>query len=114
MTDEIIASKQENIVTGMWKFARCKPGGTRGISEVETIVNFALECRREPFFGEGYLHLYVRETSKNQLAIGFQYDLHGRLTQEKFFHRVTDKIKRRFGNDFVGWDLSSSTWIIPV
>lgn len=106
MTDAIIASKHDNVVTGMWKFAR----GT----DAETLVSFALECQREPVALGGYLHLYVRGASKDQLAIGFQYDLHGRFTQKQFFHRMTDKIKRRFGNDFVGWDLSSPTWIIPV
>jgi hypothetical protein len=27
-----------------------------------------------------------------------------------FFHRTTDKLKRRFGNDLLGWDISNGVF----
>ena len=92
--------KHDNIVTGMWKFG----------PEVSpmSIGGFATEWMQKE--GTNLLQLYCRKCSKDQNALGFMY----RFEEDDyrpFFHRMTDQLKRRFGNGFVGWDVSSPTWI---
>ena len=92
--------KCDNIVTGMWKFG----------PEVSpmSIGMFATEWMQKE--GEKLLHLYCRQCSKDQNAIGFMYQF-DESDHKPFYHRMTDQLKRRFGNGFVGWDISSPTWI---
>lgn len=104
-------SERTHVVTGLWKF-------NQGIEIVNQLVALAREWSSGPDSAK-YLTLYVRRCSKDQYGIGFSYDYAsdphptGEETSHKwFFRRMTDQLKRRFGNDFVGWDLSSPTWII--
>ena len=58
------------------------------------------------------VHFRVVESRRNnpETIVAFQYY----LDQEKynsFFYRLTDVLRRRFGNSFVRWDISSSTII---
>lgn len=92
--------KCDNIVTGMWKFG----------PEVSpmAIGMFAAEWLQKE--GANLLQLYSRKCSKDQNALGFMYKFE-EDNHKAFFHRMTDQLKRRFGNGFVGWDVSSPTWI---
>jgi hypothetical protein len=97
------AIERADVVTGIWKFDRTV--------DPTTLVSYALELKKN---NPGlFRHLYVRGCSKGQFGIGFQFELVFE-DHKKFHHRMTDQLRRKFGNDFVGWDLSSPTWIISV
>lgn len=90
---------------GIWKFSE-------KIS-VETLVELAQNWAKED---ENYLQLYVRRVSKDQHGIGFTYNAKGQEDLKKFhedyLYRVSDVIRRQFGNDLAGWDIASSAYII--
>ncbi len=110
MTDNNIYSSKDvrqnfsNIITGIWKFKEEIPA-----TELEAV---AKEWASDP----KYLQLYVRKVSKDQYGIGFMYDDRdtedNKSTYDAFFDKSTDMLKKRFGNDFCGWDVSSSTNLI--
>jgi len=88
--------------SGMWKFRdKIKP---------EELVKIAKKWAEEQ--PKNYTDLYVRRCSKNQLGIGFKYARNDKETSEQFFERVSDSLRRQFGNDFVGWDISNEIWVI--
>ena len=63
--------------------------------------------------GEHFLELYVRANGKKSHCICFMYFYgNGRKEYEKFFHKIRDKMFRRFGVDFKGWDMTSRIWTI--
>ena len=94
----------------MWKFADSIPDDIL----VEIATGWIMDEN-----GDKYTDLHVRGCSKDQRGIGFKYALPADISDEelkreykKFFHKMTDQLKRMFGNDFVGWDVSSSIRII--
>lgn len=95
-------------IIGIWKFAdKISPE-----TLAETAENWAAEDPR-------YEHLYIRKVSKDQHGIGFEYRAYDGNDSEnqkqaysEYFDRMTDKLKREFGNDLVGWDISSSSIIV--
>ncbi|MCE9644175.1 hypothetical protein K8Q93_02970 [Candidatus Parcubacteria bacterium] len=91
------------VVTGVWKFHKSVPP--------EVLVALAMEWRAAQ---PGYTQLHVRESAKDQRAIGFQYTLPrpGKKAYDKFFHAHRDQLRRRFGDEFVGWDVGNPTIII--
>lgn len=97
-----------NKIIGIWKFSyKITPETLKEVAE-----KWAKEDSR-------YEHLYVRQVSKDQFGIGFEYrayDEEDSDAQKKFyddyFEKTTDKLKREFGNDLAGWDLSSRAYII--
>lgn len=97
---------EDEIVSGIWKFNKEKV-------TPEALVFFAVELvQEEP---EAYQSIKVRSCSKTTWGICFDYDRKrsgnpGVFTY--FFDRITDKLKRKFGNGFVGWDVADSVWII--
>lgn len=98
-------TKVNNYVMGMWKF-----GDRISTEQLEEVAQkWAAE---DP----NYLQLYIRKCSKDQNAIGFTYKLKeevpGPGQHDEYHHQTTDFLKRKFGNDLVGWDLSSPVWII--
>ncbi len=97
--------KATNYVTGLWKFSDKVP--------VDQLVEVAEKWAKED---QDYIQLYVRKASKNQYAIGFMYKLpqeeSGPGQHDEYFNKTSDALKRSFGNDLVGWDLASPTWII--
>ncbi len=70
-----------------------------------------------------YKQICVRGTSRNTFGIQFVYRCEGVNARDadeetsayrKWFYKMTDQLKRRFGNDLVSWDISSSsTDIVP-
>lgn len=98
------------IISGMWKFKDSIP--------VERLVAVARGWAMGEN-GDKYTDIHIRGCSKDQNGIGFKFTLPADTSDEewkrqykKFFHAMTDQLKRMFGNDFVGWDVSSSTWVI--
>lgn len=98
------------IVSGMWKFS-------------DSVPLYRLQATARAWSigvnGENYTDIHIRTCSKDQQGIGFKYTLPSDMSDDewereykKFFHKMTDQLKRMFGNDFVGWDVSSSTRII--
>ena len=98
----------ENIVSGIWKFSdKIAP---------ETLVQLGRELYEEN--PACYENIHVRRCSKNQLGISFIYRLYDDRPPAKFDacyafqYRMTDRLKRRFGNDFVGWDIAEEIWAV--
>lgn len=97
---------------GIWKF-RDKVG-------LEELYGVAAEFARDV----RYIEIYIRSVSKDQIGIGFTYDympenvfvLGAKAKQAKddYFEETSDFLKRRFGNDFVGWDTASPVHVIMV
>jgi hypothetical protein len=99
----------KGVVSGVWKFSeKISP---------EVLVALAKEWAFADTNGD-YIDLHVRKCSKSQHGIGFKIILQqdsediSREEYEKFFNRMTDLLRRKFGNDFAGWDVSSFTHII--
>jgi hypothetical protein len=110
---------EETVVSGLWKFS-----ATVKLTDLQAV---AMEWKKSDH--QGWEELYIRGVGKSgALGIGFRYRLGGvydpsrqsailnppEKVQSAFFHRVTDQLKRRFGNDFVGWDISGPTWTLKV
>ena len=105
---QAFVQERPDVVSGLWKFdARLSPRSQ------EVLLKIAIEwIEEEP---DRYLQMYVRMCSKDQIGIGFAYKLDGpdyKKSKERFFHKVTDQLKRQFGNDFVGWDMACPTWLV--
>ncbi len=96
--------QKQQIITGLWKFHE-------RVSE-EQLISVAKSLIQDP----SYMQVYIRKASKDQNGIGFMYDCSHSENYKKdydiFFDENSDKLKREFGNDLVGWDISSSTIII--
>src|SRR5512135_813342 len=93
--------RSKSLVLGLWKF-------NRNVSNKE-LLGLAEEWAKD----DKYIHLYIRGASKDQDGVGFAYDAGG--TQEghdEYFERTSDYLKRKFGNDLVGWDMSSTNQLI--
>lgn len=95
---------EKNYIMGLWKFSDKVP--------MEQLIAIAEEAIKNP----KYLQVYIRKCSKDQYAIGFTYDYSHQSPTEgqnkEYMDPVMDKLKREFGNDFVGWDIASPVWII--
>lgn len=95
--------QKKNIISGLWKFRD-------GIS-VEKLGEVAEKWAAED---PNYLRLYIRKCSKDQYGIGFEYQVKEGTEKEQneYFERVSDGLKRQFGNDLVGWDFALPTWFV--
>jgi hypothetical protein len=107
---------EEALVSGLWKF-----NSNVSLQELETV---ALEWKERDY--HGWQELYIRGVGPNN-GIGFRYRLSGiydpdcgsirrspEQVQKDFFHKMTDQLKRRFGNDFIGGDVSHPTRMLVV
>ena len=100
--------KYSDKIIGIWKFSdKIAP---------ETLAEIAEKWVHED---PRYERLYVRKVSKDQHGIGFEYRAYEDSDSEKckqtyddYLQGMTDKLKREFGNDLVGWDLSSSAIVV--
>jgi len=93
--------KRKNIVSGLWKF-----DNSVSIKELTEIVeNWVIEDPR-------YIQLYIRQVASNLYGIGFMYQLSSSAENHNVYKdQTSDVLKRRFGNLFVGCDISSPIWI---
>ena len=93
--------KTKSLVVGLWKFH--ERISEKGLAEMAE--EWATDDR--------YSHLYVRKVSKDQLGIGFTYDAGGtKEGHDEYFDLTSDQLKRKFGNDLVGWDIASTNRLI--
>ncbi len=103
--------EDSELISGLWKFRS-------GVGLI-ALQQMALEWKhRDPDYWE---RLYIRGAGRDgALGIGFEYrlsysDLNHRdrkVAATLFFNEVTDELKRRFGNDFHGYDYSYPTWVL--
>ena len=92
---------EKNLILGIWKFH--ERVGNKDLLEV------ANERAKE----DKYKEIYIRKVSKDQLGIGFAYESDGtKEIYEEYFNKTSDYLKRKFGNDLVGWDISSSNDLV--
>ncbi len=96
---------KSSTTNGMWKF--------RDSIEQNELIRVAEEWAQGPD-GDQFGDLIVRRCSKDQIAIWFTYmrEDGSRKSQERFCEKISDQLKRRFGNSFVGWDISSSMTVV--
>lgn len=63
-----------------------------------------------------YLQLYIRKVAKDQRGIGFTYEIpkgeDPETAHAEYFERNSDYLKRCFGNGLVGWDISTTVYVI--
>ncbi len=86
---------------GLWKFHE-----RVGVDKLTEVAN---EWAKD----EKYVNLYVRKTSKDQFGIGFAYAGDGsKEAHDEYFDKTSDQLKRKFGNDLVGWDIASTAFLI--
>lgn len=91
-----MGEKTTGSIMGLWKFHE-RVGGRE-------LIEVANELAKD----ENYIHLYIRKVSKNQNGIGFTYASDGTdEAYEAYFDKTSDSLKRKFGNDLVGWDVSN-------
>ena len=89
-----------NTIAGLWKFG------------AEVSSSNLVEVAKSWLFdtdGNRYKRIEVRLYSPTKYAIDFCYALGGE-SQKTFVHRISDKLRRQFGNDLVGWDIGSVGW----
>ena len=98
-------TENKALMSGVWKFSEA--------ISAEELCRLAEEWKAGPD-GEKYLDLHVRKCSKDRWGIGFKFlrTDDSKKTHDAFFYKMTDKLKRCYGNDFVGWDVSSLTYSI--
>lgn len=90
-----------NLIMGLWKFHQRV--GNKDLIEV------ANEWAKD----DNYVQLYIRKVSKDQDGIGFAYKTDGtKEAHDKYFYETSDQLKRRFGNDMVGWDIAGTSTLI--
>ncbi len=91
----------KSLIMGLWKFN-------------ENIAREELEKVAHDWVGdENYIQLYVRQTSKTQQGIGFAYTSNGTKEEhDDYFAKTSDFLKRKFGNDLVGWDIATTSSLI--
>lgn len=93
--------EKRSLIMGLWKFH--ERVGNKDLLEV------ANEWSKD----SNYVQLYIRQVGKDQLGIGFTYISDGtKEGSERFFLEVSDQLKRKFGNDYVGWDISTTDQLI--
>ena len=93
--------KNKSLIMGLWKFHE-------RVGE-EDLIEVTNEWAKD----EKYIQLYIRKVSKDQNGIGFAYEGDGtKEAQDDYFNKTSDQLKRKFGNDLVGWDISSTPTLI--
>lgn len=90
--------QEVNNYIGIWKF-----NNKVSLQEIE-------ELAKEWAKDEKYLSLHIRQCSQNQNGLSFEYhDTTGNETDgafTEFIDRVSDSLRRKFGNGLAGWDTS--------
>lgn len=96
------------VANGIWKF---DPEIT--IAELEKLCHEWLEAED----GFRYYELFVRVGSKDQPGIVFMYcfdpeNEDNKTKFEEFVRRMKDQLYKRFGVNFLGWDVTSKTYMV--
>lgn len=95
-----VTMNTSNCIAGLWKFGI---GITHG-ELIEVVKSFIFDTD-----GSRYRRIDIRLYSPTKYAIDFCYAL-GDTSVKVFVHRVSDKLRRQFGNDLVGWDIGLIGW----
>jgi hypothetical protein len=91
----------KSLIMGLWKF-------NDRVGEKDL-----LEVTKEWANDAKYFQLYIRKVSKDQNGIGFAYVSDGtKEAHDNYFNSTSDGLKRKFGNDLVGWDIASTATLI--
>ncbi len=95
-------SDREDIISGQFKF--------KDIVGRARLVEFAKTLKENPH----YLFIAVRRTSKDQIAILFLYKTNMRheVSLDTFRDEVVPKLKKEFSDNFCGWDLAGTTYLL--
>ena len=94
---------KQNWVNGQLRFSK-------NISFTDAL-SFATEIK-ESSEGNKIKALAVRSCGEVEYGIIFAVEYDGTEKARKaLFYKLTDKLKRRFGND-VNWDITGSCWVI--
>ncbi|MBX4199060.1 hypothetical protein KW800_02170 [Candidatus Parcubacteria bacterium] len=101
----MLTNRQDDIVSGEIRFR-----ASIHASELMSLIGKMKENDKK----EGYLNLYVRPGEKGENFVGFQYELAEGETEKKFLYKLTDRLKRQYGNDCMGWSISSPTWVLDA
>ena len=102
---------RNNWIVGIWKFDDTVP--------MTELVNLANELSQD----KHGIHrdFYIRKTSKNQIGLGFTYmpipsspsdKTDTKKILDAYIYRVSDMLKRKFGNQAVRYDISSPVHIL--
>ncbi len=101
----IAASETTNLACGELTFAT-------GVTK-EVVVNFAKELLAMND-GARYSNLYIRPR-ESRFILGFKYlyelDPQG---YRRFYFKITDILKRRFGNQCEGWSIGSPVTEVTI
>ena len=108
MTDEVISTKTD-FVAGIFKFSLKTPESDCGGADQKDVLETARTWLKESC---GFRSLLVRHCGKDEFGIEFCYGLQKGETYAKFVYAYTDKLKRRYGNTFVAWDVSDNLDIL--
>ena len=93
--------KNKSLIMGLWKFRK-------RVNEKD-LIEVANEWSKD----DKYVQIYIRTVSKDQNGIGFAYEGNGtKEAYDEYFDKTSDLLKRKFGNDFVGWDIASTSTLI--
>lgn len=89
---------------GMWKF--------RSAVSRDQLVAIAEDWKLAS--PDNYVELYVRAWNSNpdRFAICFRYQRLGGPDMRKYIHHTSDLLRRTFGNELVGWDISEPITVI--
>lgn len=91
----------KTLVIGVWKFK-----DRLGKDELMKLGN---EWAQD----DKYTLVYVTHAGKEQLGLGFAYAVEGtKEASDDYYDRTSDALKRRFGNDFIGWDMATTQNLI--
>lgn len=102
MPTDTVVTQAVNLASGLWKFS----------SEVKLndLVALATEWKNGPE-GQRYGRLYVRGVSQDGLGIGFEYEFEGK-NHKRYFYKTAHELTEKFGDNFVGYDISSPTYFV--
>lgn len=93
--------ESRSLILGLWKF-------NERVSNKDL-----LEIANEWAEDDNYVQIYIRKVSKDQYGIGFAYKHDGtKESQDDYHFKTSDFLRRKFGNDIVGWDLASTVQLI--
>jgi hypothetical protein len=107
---EYIWQTRDNAVSGLLKFSP--------LIKLEELQQLALEWAQEE--DADYQYLFISGCGKDgalgiYLVRNFSPEDSPEEMQRvlrRFVYKITDQLKRRFGNDFVGWDLSFPVYFL--
>jgi len=100
--------EEKNWIMGLWKFS--------DRISIEELGKLAEKWAAED---PKYLQLCIRKVSKDQMGIGFTYDISdidepkkAYKAYDEFFDRMSGYLKKNFGNDLVSGDVAIGVWVI--